>query len=407
MISVEAHLADILATIRPLAPTELSLSEAHGLVLAEDVAASHPLPSFDNSAMDGYAVRVADVAAASADQPVTLPVVAEVAAGDTGAYSLPEGTSIRIMTGAMLPHGTEAIVPVEWTDGGSARVTIRGKPEYGHSIRLAGGDAKAGEVLVSEGTRLRPMHIAVVAAAGRGAVLVRPRPQVVVLSTGNELAEPGTPIIPGRIWDSNSFMIAAAAREAGCLAYRQASVPDQPDEVLPALEDQLVRADLMITTGGVSMGGEHDVVKAALQRLGTVRFRKVAMQPGMPQGFGTIAAAASENEQVPIFTLPGNPVSAYVSFQVFARPAIGALQAYDGLGLEKVQAELTGPLHSPSGRRSFMRGVLDRSTGRVTPLTGQGSHQVATLGKANALVIVPEWVVAMAEGETADVLVLP
>ncbi len=404
-------MADILATIRPLAPTELSLSDVHGLVLAEDVAASQPLPSFDNSAMDGYAVRVDDVAAASAEHPVALPVVAEVAAGDTGAYSLPEGTSIRIMTGAMLPRGTEAIVPVEWTDGGTARVTINAKPEYGHSVRLAGGDAKAGEVLVSAGTRLRPMHIAVIAAAGRGAVLVRPRPRVVVLSTGNELAEPGTPIIPGRIWDSNSFMIAAAAREAGCLGYRQAIVPDHPDEVLPAIEDQLSRADLMITTGGVSMGGEHDVVKAALQQLGTIRFRKVAMQPGMPQGFGTIAVApavaADRNEQVPIFTLPGNPVSAYVSFQVFARPAIGALQAYDGLGLEQVRAELTGPLRSPPGRRSFMRGVLDRSTGRVTPLTGQGSHQVATLGKANALVIVPEGAAAMAAGETADVLVLP
>jgi molybdopterin molybdotransferase len=437
LISVEAHLADILATIRPLAPIEVGLTDALGLVLAEDVAASHPLPSFDNSAMDGYAVRVSDVAPASDDNPVTLPVVGEVAAGDTGAYSLPEGTAIRIMTGAMLPYGTEAVVPVEWTDGGAARVTIRAKAEHGNAMRLAGGDARAGEVLISEGTRLRPMHIAVIAAAGRGAVRVRPRPRVVVLSTGNELAEPGTPIVPGRIWDSNSFMIAAAAREAGCGAYRQAIVPDKPEEVLPAIEDQLVRADLMITTGGVSMGGEHDVVKAALQRLGTVVFRKVAMQPGMPQGFGTVAFSrsaeaepsarggligrladrgevkepatrpAGDVERVPLLTLPGNPVSAYVSFQVFARPALGALQAYGGLGLETIKAELTGPVRSPAGRRSYLRGVLDRSTGRVTPLTGQGSHQVATLGKANALVIVPEWVIQMAEGETADVMVLP
>ena len=434
LTSVEDHLAEILGTIVPLAPTELSLGDVLGLVLAEDVAAASALPSFDNSAMDGYAVHVEDVAAATEENPVTLPVVAEVAAGDTGAYALSPGTSIKIMTGAMLPHGTEAIVPVEWTDGGSARVTIRAKADYGHAIRLAGGDAKAGEVLVTEGTRLRPMHIAVIAAAGRGAVLVRPRPRVVVLSTGSELAEPGAPIVPGRIWDSNSYMIAAAAQEAGCLAYREAIVRDHPDEVLPAIEDQLARADLMITTGGVSMGGEHDVVKAALQRLGTIAFRKVAMQPGMPQGFGTIAAApqvaqeerrsrrfrreafdvgepenpaAGDGERVPIFTLPGNPVSAYVSFQVFARPAIGALQAYDGLGLESVQAELTGPLRSPPGRRSFLRGVLDRSRGLITPLTGQGSHQVATLGKANALVVVPEWVAQMAEGDTAEVLVLP
>jgi molybdopterin molybdotransferase len=437
LTSVEAHLAEILGTVRPLAPTELSLSDAQGLVLAENVTASVPLPSFDNSGMDGYAVRVEDVAGASEQTPVTLPVVAEVAAGDTGAYALPPGTSIRIMTGAMLPHGTEAVVPVEWTDGGTARVSIRGAAPRGHALRLAGEDAKAGEVLVSAGTMLRPMHIAVVAAAGRGTVRVRPRPRVVVLSTGSELAEPGTPIVPGRIWDSNSFMIAAAAREAGCLAYRQAIVPDNPDEVLPAIEDQLARADLMITTGGVSMGGEYDVVKAALRQLGTVRFRKVAMQPGMPQGFGTVALTASaapegrtrrgiigrlaergevtehavgsagDGDQVPLFTLPGNPVSAYVSFQVFVRPAIGALQAYGGLGLELTRAELTGPLRSPPGRRSFLRGVLDGARGQVAPLTGQGSHQVATLGKANALIIVPEWVERLAAGETADVLVLP
>ena len=408
---VEEHLAEILATITPLTPTELGLNDIGGLVLAEDVSAVSALPSFDNSGMDGYAVRVEDVAAATEEKPLTLPVTAEVAAGDTGAYALQPGTAIKIMTGAMLPHGAEAVVPVEWTDGGSARVSIRAGAAYGNAVRLAGEDAKAGEVLVTAGTRLRAMHVAVIAAAGRGSVLVRPRPRVVVLSTGNELAEPGTPLVPGRIWDSNSFMLAAAAREAGCLAYRQAILPDHPDEVLPAIEDQLVRADLMVTTGGVSMGGEHDVVKAALQQLGTITFRKVAMQPGMPQGFGTIALPAAPvpaaGDRVPIFTLPGNPVSAYVSFQVFARPAIAALQGYDGLGLEKVQAELTGPLRSPAGRRSFLRGVLDRTAGKVTPLTGQGSHQIATLGKANALVVVPEWVVQMSEGDTAEVLVLP
>jgi molybdopterin molybdotransferase len=433
---VEEHLAQILATVSPLAPTRLSLGDVHGLVLAEDVSASSALPSFDNSGMDGYAVRVEDVAAATEEEPVTLPVTGEIAAGDTGAYALQPGTAIKIMTGAMLPHGAEAVVPVEWTDGGSARVSIRAGAEYGNAVRLAGEDAKAGEVLVAAGTWLRPMHVAVIAAAGRGSVLVRPRPRVVVLSTGNELAEPGTPLVPGRIWDSNSFMLAAAAREAGCLAYRQAILPDNPDEVLPAIEDQLVRADLMITTGGVSMGGEHDVVKAALERLGSITFRKVAMQPGMPQGFGTIALppearapeerrrsarsfgrrdgyeeaaapAPAAGERVPIFTLPGNPVSAYVSFQVFARPAIGAMLGYDGLALEKIQAALTAPLRSPSGRRSFLRGVLDRASGTVEPLTGQGSHQIATLGRANALVVVPEWAVQMAAGDSAEVLVLP
>jgi molybdopterin molybdotransferase len=410
LTSVETHLAEILAGIRPLAPTELGLQEAEGLVLAEDVTATHPLPPFDNSAMDGYAVFAEDIETATEQAPVTLPVTAEVTAGDTGAYALTRGTAIRITTGAMLPHGTELVIPVEWTDSASAgkhssRVTFNTKAAPGHAIRRAGGDAQAGDVLVPRGTRLKPMHIAAIAAAGHGTARVHPRPRVVVLSTGNELAEPGAPIVPGRIWDSNSFMIAAAAREAGCLAYRQAGIPDNADEVLQTIEDQLVRADLLITTGGVSMGGEHDVVKSALQELGTMTFRKVAMQPGMPQGFGTIG-----EDSIPIITLPGNPVSAYVSFQIFVRPAIGALQDDDNLMLPTVRAELTAPLRSPPGRRSFLRAILDRQRpdgGKVTPLTGQGSHQVATLGRANALITVPEWVVQIPAGETADVLVLP
>jgi molybdopterin molybdotransferase len=400
LTSVEDHLAGILSTIRPLPPTELGLSEAEGLVLAEDIMTVHPIPSFDNSAMDGYAVHAGDIAAASEQTPVTLPVVGEIAAGDTGAYALQQGTAIRIMTGAMLPHGTELVVPVEWTDGGTARVAIHTKAQPGHAIRLAGDDAKAGELLVSRGTRLKPMHIAAIAGAGYGTVPVRPRPRIVVMSTGNELAEPGAPIVPGRIWDSNSFMIAAAAREAGCLAYRQGGVEDNAEEVLQTIEDQLVRADLLITTGGVSMGGEYDVVKSALQQLGTMTFRKVAMQPGMPQGFGTIG-----EDNIPIITLPGNPVSAYVSFQVFVRPAIGALQDDSKFRLPTVTAELTGPVRSPAGRRSFLRAVLDGN--KVTPLTGQGSHQIATLSRANALITVPEWVVQMKDGDTADVIVLP
>ena len=264
------------------------------------MSAVSALPSFDNSGMDGYAVRVEDVAAATEEKPVTLPVTAEVAAGDTGAYALQPGTAIKIMTGAMLPHGAEAVVPVEWTDGGSARVSIRARAEYGNAVRLAGEDAKAGEVLVTAGTRLLPMHVAVIAAAGRGSVLVRPRPRVVVLSTGNELAEPGTPLVPGRIWDSNSFMLAAAAREAGCLAYRQAILPDHPDEVLPAIEDQLVRADLMVTTGGVSMGGEHDVVKAAL-RSRHDHLPKAAMQPGSAGLGPSLPGRVTPEEPSPAF----------------------------------------------------------------------------------------------------------
>ena len=402
MISVEAHLADILSTVRRLTPIQLAISEAEGCVLAEDVAASRPLPPFDNSAMDGYAVIAADVAGAAKDSPVTLRVSGEVAAGDTGAYAVTPGSSLRITTGAKLPAGADAVVPVEDTDGGVARVAIRTPVAAGDSVRYSGGDARQGEVLLPAGTRLSPLQIAVLAASGRARAEVYPRPRMVVLSTGNELTDPGRPLAPGKIWDSNSYMLTAAAREAGCLAYRHGPIPDDPLEMLPAIEDQLLRADLIVTSGGVSMGGEHDVVKETLSRLGTVSFRKVAMQPGMPQGFGTIG-----EDRTPIFTLPGNPVSAYVSFQLFVRAALGALQGQPDRRLPTVPATVTGPLRSPPGRRSYLRGVLNPAEGTVIPLTGQGSHQVATLGRANALIVVPEWVVHMNEGDSAEVLVLP
>ena len=402
LTSVDAHLADILDSIRPLPPTRLGITEAEGCVLAEDIVASRPLPPFDNSAMDGYALIAADIAGASTDAPVTLRVSGEVAAGDTGAYAVTHGSCLRITTGAKLPAGADAVVPVEDTDGGIARVVIRAAAEPGHAVRFSGGDAREGDVLLPRGTRLGPMQIGVLAASGHARAGVYPRPRVVVLSTGDELSEPGHALAPGKIWDSNSFMLAAAAREAGCVAFRHGPIPDDPLEIMPAIEDQLLRADLLVTSGGVSMGGEHDVVKHTLERLGTIRFRKVAMQPGMPQGFGMIG-----DEGIPIFTLPGNPVSAYVSFQIFVLAALGALQGQRDWRLPSVHATVTGPLHSPRGRRSYLRGVLNRADNTIVPLSGQGSHQVAALGRANALIVVPEWVTDSKEGDEAEVLCLP
>ena len=399
-ISVEAHQSAILRAITPLAPVSVGLPAAEGCVLAEDVTAAVSLPSFDNSGMDGYAIQAADTDHSSERSPATLPVTAEIAAGDTATYRLVPGTAIKIMTGARLPAGADAVVPVEWTNGGAGHVEIYRRVEPGNAVRQAGGDAVAGETLLEQGVRMRPMQIAVAASAGRNAVRVRPRPRAVVLSTGNELTEPGTPLVPGQIWDSNSYMIAAAAREAGALADRRPVVPDDREGVLPALQEQLAHADLLVTTGGVSMGGEHDVVKAVLRELGTVAFTKVAVQPGMPQGFGTLG-----DDRVPIFTLPGNPVSAYVSFQLFVRPAIAALQGADDLRLPSVLAVLAAPVRSPEGRRSYLRGVL--SDGTVAPLSGQGSHQIAALGKANALIVVPEQETRLPQGTTVEVLVLP
>jgi molybdopterin molybdotransferase len=406
MQSVESYLSEVLAAIRPLLPREFRLDEAGGGVLAENITAAWPLPPFDNSGMDGYAVLAADVAAATPERPVTLPVSGEVPAGDTRRHDLAPGTCMRIMTGAPLPSGADAVVPVEWTDDdradGTEQVTIRRPAEPGNAIRRAGGDAVPGDLLLTAGTRLGPVQLGLLAAAGRDTVTARPRPRITVMSTGNELIEPGQPVTPGQIWESNSRMLAAAAQQAGCLARRHPIVPDDKAAVLAAIEDALADADLLVTTGGVSMGGEHDVVKAALHDLGTVTFRKIAMQPGMPQGFGVVGPAST-----PIFTLPGNPVSAYVSFQLFVRPAASVLQAINPERLAADRAVLAAPVRSPAGRTSFLRGVLDSSAGTVAPVSGQSSHQLAALARANALIIVPEPVTGMPEGADVDVLVLP
>jgi molybdopterin molybdotransferase len=402
MDSVESYLADILAATRPLPAREIPLADALGAVLADDVIARHSLPPFDNSSMDGYAVRVSDLADASDANPVLLPVQGEIAAGDTGSHDLVPGNVIKIMTGAPLPAGADAVVPVELTDGGAERVAIRQRVEPGSSVRLTGGDVKPGDLLLPAGTRLGPVHIGLLAAAGHPVVTARPRPRVTVISTGDELVDAGGELIPGQIWESNATMLAAAAREAGCPARRHPIVPDSTDAVLAAVEEALSGADVLITSGGVSMGGEHDVVKAALGKLGTVTFRKVALQPGMPQGFGTVGPDAT-----PIFTLPGNPVSAYVSFLLFVRPVFDALQdSYRERGKAR-PVTLAGPVSSPAGRRSYLRAVLDDAAAVATPVSGQMSHQLASLARANALVIVPEPVTSLDAGATVDVLDLP
>ena len=404
MDSVDSYLSDILGAIVPLPARELALADAYGAVLDADVSAQWPLPAFDNSAMDGYAVLASDVATASPQGPVTLPVDGEIAAGDSGGRELRPGSCIRIMTGAAMPAGADAVVPVELTDGGTERVVIREPVAPGASVRRRGGDAVPGDLLLAAGTRIGPVQLGLLAAAGLGSVLARPRPGVTVISTGDELIEPGQPLAPGQIWESNSVMLAAAARQAGCEVRRYPVVRDDTGAVLAAVQDALAGADLLITSGGVSMGAEHDVVKAALSKLGTVTFRQVAMQPGMPQGFGMVGAGT------PIFTLPGNPVSAYVSFSLFVLPVLDALQNMASQRTVPVRAVLTAPARSPDGKRSFLRGILDRAGGavaQVTPVSGQASHQLASLARANALIIVPEPVTALAAGDAVDVLELP
>jgi molybdenum cofactor synthesis domain-containing protein len=406
MKSVEEHLAGILSAVPLLAPLDIALLDAEGAALAEPVTAPVPLPPFDNSAMDGYAVCASDVAAASPQAPVSLPVIGDVAAGDQTVSAIEPGLCARIMTGAPMPAGADAVVPVEWTDGGTVNVNITRPAPPGHYIRRAGEDVRAGQVVMEPGVRLGAAQLGMLAAVGRGRVPVRPRPRVVVMSTGSELREPGSPIAPGQIWDSNSFMLAVAVREAGGIGYRQATVADEPEKVLETIKDQLIRADAIITTGGVSMGAK-DVVKEVLSGLGTMEFAKVAMRPGKPQGFGLIDGTT------PIFTLPGNPVSAYVSFQVFVRPALHAMQGLPPESLATVTAVLTQEITSPRGVRHYLRTRLKRSPGdeehryAATPAEGQGSHQLGALSSADGLIVVPEDVDVLPAGARVDVMRLP
>ncbi|MER6716349.1 gephyrin-like molybdotransferase Glp [Streptomyces sp. NPDC000877] len=424
--SVDEHLEDILATVRPLEPIELHLLDAQGCVLVDDITVPVSLPPFDNSSMDGYAVRVADVAGASEEFPAALEVVGDVAAGQAEPLQVGPGQAARIMTGAPLPPGAETVVPVEWTDGGLGEGPVRGMrarslgPEgaTGHvqvyrpaearaHVRAKGSDVKAGDRALEAGTVLGPPQIALLAAIGRGTVRVRPRPRVVVLSTGSELVQPDTELRTGQIYDSNSFALTAAARDAGAIAYRVGAVADDAETLRSTIEDQLVRADLMVTTGGVSVGA-YDVVKEALSHVGDedepgsgVEFRKLAMQPGKPQGFGSIGP-----DHTPLLALPGNPVSSYVSFELFVRPAIRTLMGLDDVHRPTTRATLAADkaLTSPKGRRQFLRGTY--ADGRVTPVGGAGSHLVAALAHADALIVVPEDTESVEPGAEVEVVLL-
>ncbi|WP_405663541.1 molybdopterin molybdotransferase MoeA [Streptomyces sp. NBC_01166] len=429
--SVDEHLDDILAAVKPLEPIELQLPDAQGCVLVEDVVVEVALPPFDNSSMDGYAVRISDVEGASEEFPAVLTVIGDVAAGDGGladGRSVGPGEAARIMTGAPLPAGAEAVVPVEWTDGGtgggpasamrahsdapegaSGEVRVHRPVKPRAHVRAKGSDVQPGDLALRAGSVVGPPQIGLLAAIGRSTVRVRPRPRVVVLSTGSELAQPGEELTGGRIYDSNSFALTAAARDAGAIAYRVPAVADDAETLRATIEDQLIRADIVVTTGGVSVGA-YDVVKEALSSVGDedepgggIDFRKLAMQPGKPQGFGSIGP-----DHTPLLALPGNPVSSYVSFELFVRPAILTLMGLDDVHRPKVRATLSTDeaLASPSGKRQFLRGTYDAEAGTVTPVGGPGSHLIAALAQADALIVLPEDVTSAEPGTEVEVILL-
>ncbi|WP_156744340.1 gephyrin-like molybdotransferase Glp, partial [Mycobacterium sp. E740] len=312
MRTVEEHQRVVAGLISRRAPVNVAIADALGHVLAADVVAPLSLPGFDNSAMDGYAVVAENVAGATPEHPVRLPVAEDIPAGRTDVLKLKPRTAHRIMTGAMLPAGATAVVPVEATNGAVDTVEIRADAKQGQHIRRAGEDVTAGTAVLRAGQVITPAALGLAAALGLGELTVIPRQRVLVMSTGTELVAPGTPLAPGQIYESNAVMLAAALRDAGADVVASPMTGDDVDSFRAALARYTGDADLIITTGGVSAGA-YEVVKDALA--GSVDFVKVAMQPGMPQGCGTV-------DGTPIITLPGNPVSALVSFEVFIRARV-------------------------------------------------------------------------------------
>lgn len=437
--TVAEQLAAVLEGCHVLAPRQVSLDAALGLVLAADVVSATSTPPFDNSAMDGYAVRRDDLLLASDTNPIVLPVIADLAAGTAENPWVDAGQAARIMTGAPVPDGADAIVPIEDTDQGTARVTVTRAPEPHAHIRRAGEDAHAGDTVLRAGSVLWTTRVGAAASAGTSTVLAHPAPRVAVISTGSELVTPGVATRRGQIPDSNSYLLASAVAEAGCIPIRVGAVPDDERTLRELLASLAETVDAIVLSGGVSVGA-YDVVKAVLAPLGTVRFGPVKMQPGKPQGFGrwpnpeehedpdhvefaspptladaaTDAPVADDTVDLPaalgpvIFALPGNPVSAYVSFEVFVRPGLRRMQGRTDLHRPTVLATVTDGWRSPAARAQYMPVVVehdgDRTVVRRATAGGSGSHLVAGLGQSNGLAIVDEDTTEISRGDLVTVM---
>jgi molybdopterin molybdotransferase len=383
LVPVEEARDRILAAVSALGSLQVPLTEAYGCVLAEDVVADHDMPDFASSAMDGFAVRSSDIAGASPGQPVELKIVGRALIGRRPESTVGGHEASRIATGAPIPAGADTIVPIENAEVLGEVVRIVDAAPEGRHIRPVGEDVRTGAVLVEQGRRLGAPELGLLANAGFPHPVVHPRPRVIVLSTGDELIPPTEQPEFGQVRDSNAYTIFGAVREAGAIPVLAGIVKDDVEQLKETLLVHEIQADAFISTGGVSVG-ERDVVKAAFFRRGDLDFYKVAMQPGMPQGFGRI-------EGKPYWGLPGNPVSVFVSFEVFVRPALMKMLGRSQVRRPEVTATLTQDVSGPVGKLQFARVVVSRGADgwSATPTGGRGSNLISTVSRANGLAMIP------------------
>ena len=394
-LTVDEALERILGGVPSLPPHEVALLDALGAVLAEDAVAVHDVPPFTNSAMDGYAVRGEDVATA----PARLRVVGDIAAGAYPSELVGPGEAMRIMTGAPMPDGADTVVRVEDTDNGMDVVTIKRATERGLSVRGRGEDLRVGEVVIPRGTVLRPAEIGVLATTGRPRVHVVRRPRVAVLSTGDEVVELDAPIQPGQIRDANRYSLSAAVGAAGCVAWTLGIVGDTPEALRAALRDAS-SADAVVTSGGVSVG-DHDHVKPVVGEMGTMDFWSIAIRPGRPLAFGELRDGP---RRVPIFGLPGNPVSSLLTFELFVRPALLRMAGHANVARPRARARLLERVDKPAQLRFFARGIHDASDDTVRTTGPQGSGILRSMSLANCLIDLPPGRERHEPGETVDLI---